>query len=87
MKLNIFRIQVDKVDSLKEKLVAVKMENIHSAEVDGWQTSFYFSATPDPVEIPWVKTYESIFTNPDKPTNKIHYGAYIYGKRTEFVTD
>lgn len=63
-----------------EKLAAVKMDEIHSAEIGGWQTAFYFSATPDPVEIPWVNTYDSIFTSSEKPTNKIHYGAYVWQK-------
>lgn len=80
MKLNIFSVPPDKVVALKEKLEAVKMEVINSSEIDGWTTTFFFSKTPDPVEIPWVKTYSAIFSEDEKPTNKIHYGAYIWEK-------
>lgn len=80
MKLNIFSIPTDKVTTLKEKLVAVKMEEINSAEINGWNTTFFFSKTPDPVEIPWINHYPAIFTEAEKPTNKIHYGAYLWEK-------
>lgn len=80
MKLNIFSITADKVTTLKEKLVAVKMEEINSTEINGWNTTFFFSRTPDPVEIPWINQYPAIFTEAEKPTNKIHYGAYLWEK-------
>lgn len=78
MKLNIFSIPINKTAQLKEKLVAVNMEVVNSSELDGWATSFFFSSTPDPVEVPWVNTYTSIFVDDKKPTNTIHYGAYLW---------
>jgi uncharacterized protein (TIGR04141 family) len=78
MKLNIFSIPTDKVTKLKEKLLSVKMEAIHSAEVEGWNTTFFFSKTPDPVEIPWLNHYPEIFGSELKPTNNVYYGTYLW---------
>lgn len=80
MKLNIFSIPRDKVATLKEKLIAVKMEIVHSSEIGGWNTTFFFSKTPDPVEISWINHYPAIFNKEEMPTNKIHYGAYLWEK-------
>ena len=80
MKHNIFSIPADKIEEVKEKLVAMKMGNIRSSEIGGWRTVSYFSSAPNLVEIPRVNTYDAIFSNPDKPTNKIHYEAYLWEK-------
>jgi uncharacterized protein (TIGR04141 family) len=80
MKLNIFSIPIDKVAALKEKLAQVNMAVIHSSEIGDWNTSFFFSKIPDPVEIPWINNYPTIFNDEEKPTNQIHYGAYLWEK-------
>ena len=62
MKFNIFSIPVEKVTDLKEKFGVVKMEAIHSSEINGWNTTFFFSKTPNPVEIPWVNNLSEFFS-------------------------
>jgi uncharacterized protein (TIGR04141 family) len=79
MKLNIFRIPVENIDSLKAKLNEVGMTVVYSATVNGWETEFYFSNEPEPVAIPWVEEFsQELASLGTRPTNSLHYGAFIW---------
>jgi len=79
MKLNIFRIPMETVGDLEEKLNAVGLKRIHASEQGEWSTEFYISDPPDPVDIPWVAEFESELASlPAKPSNQMYFGAYIW---------
>lgn len=80
MKLNIFSIPKDEIQTLKDKFESVSMKAISAKTIDGWHTTFYFSDSPEPVAIPWVKTFASIFAGKKEPKNLIYYAAYIWEK-------
>ncbi|NCO68792.1 MAG: hypothetical protein GW873_09790 [Nitrospirae bacterium] len=77
MKLNIFKISMDKVADLKVKFELLGLKNINSSEQNGWKADFYFSKDIDPIQIPWASTYKEFFAE-DKPENKIFFCAYIW---------
>jgi uncharacterized protein (TIGR04141 family) len=76
VKLNVFKIQKDRVKDLKDRLKYLKLKHIHSATEKGYQCDFYFSEEPAPTKIPWVETYSEFFT--EEPTNKIYYACYLW---------
>ncbi|WP_169979870.1 DUF6119 family protein [Microbispora sp. H10836] len=79
MKLNIFLIPMENIARLREKIEAAGMERIYQGEVDDWIMEFYFSTTPDPIEIPWAKDFATELASlPEIPKNEMHYGAYLW---------
>lgn len=83
MKLNIFSIPQNQIQALKAKFDLVKMKEINKQDIQGWTASFYFSQEPEPVPIPWVKSFANIFIDREEPKNQIYYGAYIWEKGTQ----
>lgn len=79
MKLNVFLIPLANMARLREKIEAVGMESIYHNQTDEWSAEFYFSTTPDPIEIPWAKDFATeLAALPEVPHNEMYYGAYLW---------
>jgi len=96
MKINVFKIPAEKVDSLKQKLESLEMLVKHTEVLDGWTCGFYLSSKPEVDEIPWVKDYEGTVADLSEVKNVIHYAinlcsngenhfALTYGKSHFYV--
>ncbi|GEN78998.1 DUF6119 family protein [Actinotalea fermentans] len=57
MRLNIFRIPSDQVNSLKRHLNDKGLTSTRALQQDGWKGDFLFSTDPNPGTIPWVNTF------------------------------
>lgn len=77
MKLNIFKIQKDRVEDLKIKFKSLGLSSINTSEFGQWKANFYFSKDIDSKIIPWVEVYKEFFIE-GEPKNLIYFASYIW---------
>ena len=79
MKLNIFHIPLAIVADLEAKLNNVGLEKIFYSTQSDWETEFYISKSPEPVEIPWATEFShELASLSPTPVNTMYFGAYIW---------
>lgn len=79
MKLNIFLIPQEDVQSLKSKLESSGMTSIYRQSYDSWSSEFYFSNPPEPTSIPWAADLaEELAEVEPAPMNLSFFGAYLW---------
>lgn len=80
MRINIFKIPKEQVPNLKEKFSSLNLSAIKSGENGEYESIFYFSKEPHPINIPWADTYKDFFIEIDEeiPTNKIYFSCYLW---------
>lgn len=76
MRLNIFRIPTDQVNSLRKTLAEKGLSSTRELGQDGWLGDFLFCPDPAPGVIPWVKTF-SEYLGSDKYYNRSYFGAIV----------
>lgn len=77
-KFNLYKINRSEQNDLVDKLNSVGLAETHSVEDEGYTLSFYFSTTPDEVDIWWTNVYsEFLPSEEDKPKNKIYFGVML----------
>lgn len=75
---NIYKIQFNKIDALKEKLKAVGLEEHKTIISKNYSLVFYFSNNKDGNKIWWWETYKNFFNDGTlEPKNIFHYGALV----------
>lgn len=76
-KFNLYKIEFDKKDDLVEKLESVNLTKTGEKEVNGYSLEFYFSESPDEVEIWWVEVYGEFIDREEPPKNSIYFGTML----------
>lgn len=70
----------DKKEQLIQKLESVDLVKINSKLINGWVLDFYFSTSPDEVNIWWTNVYSDFFIGYDKPKNQVYFGLLLISK-------
>ena len=78
LKLNIFRVPSDNIEALQSKLEKVGMEKVYSSQDGDWSRDFWFSSTPDLLEIPWAKDFGVELASLPEPRNQAHFATYLW---------
>ncbi|WP_236979692.1 DUF6119 family protein [Membranihabitans maritimus] len=76
-KFNIYKIDVNKKDDLVEKLESVNLTKTGEKVLDGYSLEFYFSKTPDEVEVWWTEIYSEFINQEEVPKNSIYFGTML----------
>ena len=77
MKLNIFKINIDKLSDFKEKLLEAGNSLLFEKNNSEWRSEMFFSENPEDIEIPWLKYFKDDITR-DNIRNKMYYGVFIW---------
>jgi uncharacterized protein (TIGR04141 family) len=79
VRLNIFRIPPDQLGALRKKLAEKGLSSKRELDQDGWKGDFFFSETPAPGVIPWVKTFAE-YLGSDKYYNRSYFATILLEK-------
>lgn len=83
-KFNIYRIKPNEDVALRDKFSGVNLRRQKTKNIDGWEFTFFFSQTPDEVDIWWIDEYKSFLNNPDQSfKNQIYYAVMLAKKDKE----
>src|SRR5262245_41858514 len=63
---------------LKAKLISTGMTLIKRVEQDDWPGEFYYSTKPDPVDVPWVESFQSYFKDLGMPKNTSYFATFLF---------
>jgi len=83
MKLNIFQLNSDDVDSLRAKLAEAKLSLVKEVQQSGWAGQFYFSDRPHPSQVSWAEVFKSYFPDGALPKNLNHFAVFLFVKDDE----
>lgn len=80
MKLNIFSVLCDEVESLREKLDAVGMFVAGSMSQGDWQTDFYYSPDAEGREVSWAKPFREYFEGVIYPESRSPFAVFLFAR-------
>jgi len=83
MKVNIFKIPNENVDSLRAKMEALQMNKKQTHTDDGWICSFYLSTKIEIANIAWTRDYRSLVPDLSDVKNIVFYAIYLCEKGSD----
>lgn len=84
MKINVFKIPKNNIESLKEKIASLEMTNKYTHSVNGWECVFYLSTKPEVEDIPWVQDYKQAIASLSTVKNVIYYAIFLCVKEENY---
>jgi len=80
MKVNIFKIPNENVESLRLKMDVLQMDKKQTHSADGWTCSFYLSTKNEIGNIAWTKDFRSMVPDLSTVKNIVFYAIYLCEK-------
>lgn len=81
MKVNIFKIPNENIESLKQKIESLAMvKKYENINLSSWECSFYLSENPEINDISWVQDYSGIVDDIEQVRNIVYFAIYLCKK-------
>lgn len=76
-KFNLYKINAEQKSNLVTKLESVGLTKTGSKTIDSFTLDFYFSHSPDEVDIWWTDVYKDFLGNIEAPKNQIYFATLL----------